>query len=586
MPNDRDMRSPTRWMSRSTCTVDGDPEQGLKRGDCKQGNLRGKPPAEYNQQAPELLFHEPVIFKEGEDVKDDEDEEVFFLVRSYLSFPSSHHPVPTRECAISILQDKRLKIVLTFKKYVQESQIKSTLQLASSICSEYAHPSYKLSRDKYHSNQAPTLFWFHYIARLLFFSQRAPNSLIFWLNQPTWRVPQDARHYWCSMNLSGTRRDGTGLAARTRDGRGGADAGGAQGRAKQAQNGAGLGFDEPILRFMWAVCLPRTARSLRRALFQSLEPIGQRVGDDDDSQCYLSLETAPSTSKDAAPRPSFAEICHLYYDLDNAPRDPLKLWAEGSTLAVKTYEGGCFNLFLLFNIYLLFSSCEKTPAPAFPSPPDFVVARAPLFLRVLVVHLPRSGLGSLPNSMSSPNSAKRNHSALLPCLGQRGICGDCRAGDRTSSSFVLNQIRVKNVADTDMFATNTLVVLEPARSAVSQRRFVFHTAPSFLVFIHSACNSGSICTSVSASVKLCRYILLSGSTDTRSKFTAGRMGTNLASAADRRPVGVGLGSGYTVSSHLAPRSHTEFCTSGDLSTTGLATLHGGGSYYWAQNGHV
>jgi hypothetical protein len=31
------------------------------------------------------------------------------------------------------------------------------------------------------------------------------------------------------------RRDGTGLAARTRDGRGGADAGGAQGQAKQAQ---------------------------------------------------------------------------------------------------------------------------------------------------------------------------------------------------------------------------------------------------------------------------------------------------------------------------------------------------------------
>ncbi|KAJ7754295.1 hypothetical protein B0H14DRAFT_3600601 [Mycena olivaceomarginata] len=41
-------------------------------------------------------------------------------------------------------------------------------------------------------------------------------------------------------------------------------------------------------------------------------------------------------------------------------------------------------------------------------------------------------------------------------------------------------------------------------------KIVPHTAPSFLVFIHSASNSGSTCTSVSTSVKLCRYILLSG----------------------------------------------------------------------------
>jgi hypothetical protein len=87
-----------------------------------------------------------------------------------------------------------------------------------------------------------------------------------------------------------------------------------------------LGLDSMIkLRFIWAVCLARTARSLRRAQFQSLEPIGQRVGDKDDSQCYLSLENVPLTSKDTAPHPSFAEICHLYYDLNNAPRNPLKL---------------------------------------------------------------------------------------------------------------------------------------------------------------------------------------------------------------------------------------------------------------------
>ncbi|KAJ7814846.1 hypothetical protein B0H14DRAFT_2603885 [Mycena olivaceomarginata] len=142
----------------------------------------------------------------------------------------------------------------------------------------------------------------------------------------------------------------------------------------------------------------------------------------------LSVLTAPPTTKDAAPGSSFAEICHLYYDLDNAPRDPLKLWAEGSTLAVETHEGGCFNL-------LLFSSCEKTPAPACLSRPDFVVAEAPLFLGVLVVHLLKSGLGSLPNSKFKIAEWREEEPV------------------RSSSLSRTSQIRIG-------FATNTLVVLE------------------------------------------------------------------------------------------------------------------------------